>query len=60
MPTIKGTLRHSSRRGGEKWGLRGIVQRFKRYILSVLKAQQGRERRKQNKRAKMKEFVPYP
>ena len=34
--------------------------RFKRDIFRVLIAQQGRERKKQNKRAKVKEFVPYP
>ena len=44
MSIIKGTLRYNSREGGEKWGFRGIVQRFKRYI----------------KRAKVKEFVSYP
>ena len=46
--------------GGEKWGFKGIVQRFKRYFLRALIAQQGRERKTQNKRAKVKEFVPYP
>ena len=45
---------------GEKWGFRGIVQRLKRYFLRALIAQQGRERKTQNKRAKVKEFVPYP
>ena len=59
MSTVKGTLRHSTREG-EKWGFRGIVRRFKRYILRALIAQQGRERKKQNKRDKEKEFVPYP
>ena len=44
----------------EKWGFRGIVQRFNRYILRALIAQQGKERKKQNWKAKVKEFVPYP
>jgi len=59
---IKGTLRHSNKRdfgGEEKCGIRGIVQRYKRYIIRALIAQQRRERKKQNKRAKVKEFVPY-
>ena len=48
---IKGILRHNSKgdfQRGEKWGFRGIVQRFKRYILRALIAQQGKERKKQN------------
>ena len=43
---IKRTLRHSRRGGiweGEKRGFRGRFQRFKKYILRALRAQQGRE-----------------
>ena len=46
---IKRTLRHSrkARFRGEKWGFRGIVQRFKRYILRALIAQ--KEEKETNK-----------
>ena len=68
MSTIKGTLRHSrmgERKGiqwGEKWGFTERFQRFKRYILRVLRAQQGRGKKRgiKQERAKKWEFVPYP
>jgi len=68
MSTIKRTLRHSRMggrkgiQGGEKWGFTERFQRFKRYILRILRAQQrrGKKRGTKQERAKEWEFVPYP
>ena len=37
---------------GKKWGFRGRVQRFKTYILSALKAQQRKGKKKGTKQEK--------
>ena len=61
MSTIKGTLRHSrnGRGGGKEKGFkgrkRGRVQRFKRYILRALRAQQGKGKKKGTKQERVKE-----
>ena len=61
MSTIKGTLRHNRKGGGGGGGIQmeGKIESSKVQIRALI-AQQGRERKKQNKRAKLKEFVPYP
>ena len=61
MSTIKGTLRYSRIGGEGEWGFTGRFQRFKRYILRALRAQQGRGKKRGTKqeRAKEWEFVPY-
>ena len=61
MSTIKGTLRHSKK--GFRWRKKGRVERFKRYILRALRAEQGKGKKKKGtkqERAKEWEFVPYP
>ena len=55
MSIVKGTLRHSRKNGEEKWGFRSIVQRFKRYILRTLRAQQGGEKEKRDKQERARE-----
>ena len=62
MSTIKGTLRHNRKGGGGGWGgiqMEGKIESSKVQIRALI-AQQGREKRKQKKRAKVEEFVPYP
>ena len=51
MSTIKGTLRHSKK--GFRWRKKGRVERFKRYILRALRAEQGKGKKK--KRDKTRE-----
>ena len=64
MSTIKETLRHSRKGGGGDWdgGKKRRVERFKRYLLRVLRAQRRKGKKKGTKqeRAKEWEFVPYP
>jgi len=58
MSTIKRTLRHSKKGKGERGfrgRKRGRVQRFKKYILRVLRAQQGKGKKIRTKQERAKE-----